>query len=420
MTKKLTWTTVRRHVRDLIDFTGNPQEQNGWSLQTLKKSLEKYDIVETPVIDADNTLLAGHGRKKALVEMGRADEEIDVRMPSRPLTKKEREGYLLISNSVHGSFNPDLLRGFDTELLLNVIDPDTLAHLWDDHLEIEDDSFEETKELAKIKVPTVKPGDFLHLGAHTLGCIDSTDEAMVRKLVGDTRISLVDVDPPFGIKYDYQGKNGKYGGSERDDRSPEEYRAFLTSLIKNSIAVSEEDAHYLFWCDERRVWLLQTLYQELGISSERLCIWAKNNSMPTPKIAFNKATEFAVYGRRGTPYINDKVKNLTTILNKEVGSGNRGIEDIIDLFNIWLVDRVPGNEMQHPTQKPPVLYEKALRRCTKVGDAVLDLCAGSGSLMVGCEQMKRRAFLAECDPLFATLIKNRYEQLTGSKARKLN
>lgn len=420
MAKKLTWTTVRRRVRDLVDFSGNPQEQNEWSLKTLKKSIKTYDIVETPVIDTDNTLLAGHGRKKALMEMNRADEEIDVRIPSRPLTKKEREGYLLISNSVRGSLNLNLLKGFDSELLLNVIDPDTLARMWDDQLEIENDEWDEEKEISKIKTPTVKPGDLLQLGVHTLACIDSTDEAMVRKLVGDTRIDFVNVDSPFNIKWSYRGKNNKYGGSEKDDKTQDEYRAFMKALIQNSIVVSKESAHYLFWCDERWVWLLQTLYQELGISSERLCIWAKNNSMPTPKIAFNKATEFAVYGRRGTPYINDNVKNLTTILNKEVGSGNRLVEDLIDLFSIWLVKRLASTEYEHPTQKPPALYEKGLRRCTKVGDAVLDLCAGSGSLMVGCEQMKRRAFLAEIDPIFATLIKNRYEKLTGNKARKLN
>jgi len=216
MAKKLEWCTVQRRVRDLVVFAGNPQEQNDWSLPTLIKSLKKYNVVEAPVIDTDNTLLAGHGRKKALVEIGRADEEIDVRMPSRPLTKKEREGYLLISNSVHGSFNPDLLRGFDTELLLNTIDPDTLARLWDDHLETEGDDFDEEKEKAKIKTPTVKPGDFLQLGAHTLGCFDSTDEKMVHKLVGNTRIDFVDVDGPFNIKYSYKGKNNKYGHPKQE------------------------------------------------------------------------------------------------------------------------------------------------------------------------------------------------------------
>ena len=142
--------------------------------------------------------------------------------------------------------------------------------------------------------------------------------------------------------------------------------------------------------------------------------------MPTPKVAFNKATEFACYGTRGVPYVNDNVKNLTTIMNKEVGSGNRAIEDIIDLFSIWLVNRLPATEYEHPTQKPPDLYEKALRRCTKVNDAVFDSCAGSGALLVACEAMKRRSFLVERDLLFASLIIKRYEKLTGKKARKIN
>ena len=418
--KKLQWQTEKRRVKDLIDFDGNPQEQSEWWSKTLAKSLKKYNLVETPVIDVDNTLLAGHGRKHALIAMRRGDEEIDVRVPSRPLTKKEREGYLLISNAVRGSFNPDLLRGFDQDLLLNVIDPDTLANLWNDQLEIEDDSFDEEAELAKIKKPTVKPGEFLQLGDHTLGCIDSTDEKMVRKLVGKERIDFVDVDGPFNIRYSYKGKNGKYGGKEKDDKSTEEYRAFLRSLIANSIAVSKTDAHYVFWCDERWVWLLQELYAELGIVSRRLCIWVKNGTYPTENVAFGKATEFACYGTRGSPYLNDRVRNPHTILNKEIGSGNRAIEDIADLFNIWLVKRLPGTTYEHPTQKPPSLHEKVLRRCTKVNDAVLDLCAGSGSLMISCEQMKRRAFLAEIDPIFATLIKNRYEKFSGQKARKLN
>jgi DNA modification methylase len=194
----------------------------------------------------------------------------------------------------------------------------------------------------------------------------------------------------------------------------------MKSLIQNSMSVSKQDAHFIFWCDERWVWLLQELYQELGIESKRLCIWIKDNAMPTPKVAFNKCTEFAVYGTIGTPHINDRIKNLNTIANKEVGSGARVIDEIIDLYSIWLAKRLPAAQYEHPTQKPPSLHEKALRRCTRVGDTVLDITAGSGSLMVACEQMKRRAFLCEVDPIFATLIKNRYEKISGKKARKLN
>ena len=418
--QKLIWRNAKWRVRDLKEFRGNPQEQNAWSENALGESIDEFNLVETPVVDIDGTLLAGHGRKKTLMAKGRGDEMIDVRVPSRPLTKRERKRYLLISNAVRGSFNPDLLKSFDTSVVLDVIDPGTLSNLWDNFLDTEDDGFDEEVEKKKIKRPTVLPGEFWRLGEHTLGCVDGTDEQAVRKLVGASRINFSDVDPPFSIGWSYRGKNNKYGGSEKDDRSPEEYRAFLGKLVKNCVAVSAESAHYMMWCDERFVGLVQQLFEEHGIAVERLCLWAKNNAMPTPAIAFSKATEFAVYGRIGVPHLNDDLKNLNTFQNKELGTGNRLVEDLIDLYSVWLVKRLAGTAYEHPTQKPVSLYEKALRRVTKVGDNVLDLCAGSGSLMVACEQMKRRAFLAEIDPVFATLIKNRYEQLTNKKARKIN
>lgn len=420
MPTKLTWRTVDKKISDMVPNIRNPRVMSTKQMDDLKRSLKKYGVVELPVIDTDLTVIAGHQRLLALKLLGREDETIPVRIPSRKLTKKEYDQYLLSSNRIHGGWDwQKLAENFDTDILLaSGFDDADMSHVFDD-LEVEDDEFDEAVEIKKIKVPTVKLGELYQLGRHRLLCANATDESAVRTLVGDEHMDFIDVDPPFGILYSYSGKNGKYGGSEKDDRSPEEYRAFIRSLIANSIAVSKEDAHFLFWCDERFVWLLQSLYAELSIESKRLCVWLKNNSMPTPKTAFNKATEFAVYGTIGKPFINDRIKNLTTILNKEVSSGNQAIEDIIDLFNTWLVKRLPGNKYLHPTQKSPTLHEKALRRCTNVGDNLLDLTAGSGSLMVAAEQLQRRAFLCEMDPVFATLILNRYEKLTGKKAVRL-
>lgn len=417
----LTWHTQKRRVNDLLPHEANPRQISDKQMEDLKKSLKQFNLVELPAIDADDKIIAGHQRIKALQLMGRGEEQIEVRVPNRKLTPKEFERYLLTSNAVGGDWDFSKLKSFDIELLLDIgFDESDLSSIWDEHLETEDDHFDEEKELAKIKKPTVFLGDLYQLGDHRLICGDATGPHIVEELVGNARMSFADVDPPFNIKYSYRGKNGKYGGQEKDDKTLEQYQAFLTALIKNSIAVSKPDAHYLFWCDERWVWLSQELYAQLGIESQRLCIWAKDNAMPTPKLAFNKATEFAVYGTRGKPYLNDNLKNLNTVLNKEVGSGNRMIEDLMDLYAIWLVKRLPAAQYEHPTQKSPTLHEKALRRLTRPGDCVLDLTAGSGSIMVACEQMKRRAFMCELDPIFATLIKNRYEKLSGKKAKKLN
>lgn len=139
----------------------------------------------------------------------------------------------------------------------------------------------------------------------------------------------------------------------------------------------------------------------------------------TPQIAFNKLYEPCVYGTRGKPYL-APINNLNEILNKEVGTGNRAMDDVQDLINIWLAKRLPGNEYEHPTEKPPTLHEKPLRRCTKPGDRVLDSFGGSGSTLIACEQLNRIAYLSELDPIFCQLIINRYVQLTGSKAKQLN
>ncbi len=95
-----------------------------------------------------------------------------------------------------------------------------------------------------------------------------------------------------------------------------------------------------------------------------------------------------------------------------MGTGNRTAEDVADLFDLWLARRMPTQEYEHPTAKPPTLHEKPLKRCTAAGDFVLDLFGGSGSTLIACEQLGRRALLMEHEPAFIDVIIDRYEKLT--------
>jgi len=421
MNHPLSWRTEKRRVNDLVPHGKNPRRMSEKQLDDLKRSIEKFNLVELPACDADGTILAGHQRMKVLQILGRGDEEIEVRLPNRPLTAQEREQYLLTSNAVHGEWDYDLLRNFDTDLLLSIgFGEEDLSRIFDDALETEDDGFDVEEELKKITEPTVKPGELYQLGSHRLMCADSRDLASIKKLVGDERIDLVNTDSPYNISLRYDGTKGQYGGSYKDNKSDEEFHDFLRSLIANALAVCKENAHLFFWCDERYIGMIQGLYRELGIDSKRVLIWVKGGDNPTPQIAWNKSYEPVIYGTIGKPYLAPNVRTFNEFMNREFGNGARLIEDIGDLFDLWLVRRLPSQEYQHPTQKPATLHEKALRRCTKPGDAVLDLTAGSGSLMIAAEQMKRRAFLSEVDPVFATLIINRYEKLTGDKAKRIS
>lgn len=420
----LSWHTEKRRVNDLVPYERNPRQINNKQLEDLKKSLKKFNLVEIPAIDVGNRVIAGHQRLKVLQLLGRGEERIEVRVPNRKLTHKEFEQYLLTSNAVTGDWDFDKLKSFDIGLLLDIgFDGIELANIWDQNLEAEDDGFEIEKELAKIKKPKTKPGDLIALGPHRLICGDAGDPIVLKQLFGKARASMVYSDPPYNINLDYNlGIGGKqnYGGSVNDHRTDEEYKSFLRRSLENALAVSIPDAHVFYWCDESYIWLLQELYREFGIINKRVCLWIKNGHNPTPGVAFNKCYESCVYGVRGKPYLAKGIENLNEVLNKEVATGNRLIDDILDLLNIWLVKRLAGNDYEHATAKPPTLHEKVIRRCTRPDDIILDSFAGSGSTLVACEQLKRRAYVVELEPIFCDLIIKRYEKLTGIKAKKIN
>ncbi len=422
--QKLTWKTVWLRVSDLIPNDKNPRTMSPKQIEDLKKSLKKFNLVEIPVVDMDNKVIAGHQRLMVLKLMGREDEKIEVRVPNRKLTKQEYDQYLLSSNRVHGDWDWDKLAdNFNIDMLVaSGFDDADLCHLFDD-LDVEDDEFDVDKEVEKIKKPKVKAGDLYQIGEHRLLCSDSTDLKSVQILMGSKKANVVLTDPPFNISLSYdRGIGGKrhYGGDVDDNKSDADYGDFLRKALTNGLSVCEKNAHIFTYCDQRYIWLLQTLYQELGVANKRVCLWIKNNATPTPQIAFSKQYEPCIYGTIGRPYLSEKVLNLTEIMNAEVGSGNRTLEDILDMIDIWLVRRLSGKEYEHPTSKPPKLHEKALRRCTKPGDIILDLFAGSGSLMVAAEQLKRSTFLIEQSPVFTEVILRRYEKFTGQKAKKLN
>jgi len=424
MEEALQWRTEKRKVDDLVPHVKNPRSLSDQERKDLEASITKFNLVEIPAINTDNGVLAGHQRLKIMQALGRGQEEIDVRVPSRTLAPKECEEYLLRSNRNTGSWDYELLKTFDIGFLLEIGFDDTdLSVIWDDVLEIDEDDFREEDEIEKAKDTDIKTGDRFALGIHALICGDSTDEAVLNALVGEQKIDMVYCDPPYNIDLDYnKGLGGKqnYGGDVDDKKTDAEYRAFLLKAMKVALAVSKTDSHHFWYCDQKYVGMLQSLYAEIGVSYKRTCLWVKNGISPTPQVAFSKLYEPCVYGTRGKPFLSPKHTKLAEILNKDIGIGNATIDDITDMVDIWLAKRDSGDLYEHPTQKPITLHERPLMRCSKLGDHVLDLFGGSGSTLLACEQLKRKAFIVEKNPIFVQLIINRYEKFTGRKATPLN
>lgn len=403
----------------------NPRIWDNKAVRDLTESIKRFGLVDPIIVNIasnrKNIVIGGHFRLKVAKDLEYT--EVPVVYINIPDIEKEKELNLRLNRNT-GAWDFEKLKDFEIGSLLDIGFDDTdLSYIWDDMLSVEDDDFDVEKAINEIKIPQTQPGDFFRLGNHYLLCDDATNPDAVKQLVGDEKICMVYCDPPYNISLDYNGgigTKGNYGGKTNDHKSDKAYKEFLRQTIQNGLQVARPDCHIFYYCDETNIGLLQSLYQELDVDNKRVCLWIKNSQNPTPQIAFNKAYEPCVYGTIGNPYLSPSVTNLNEILNKEVTTGNRLPDDILDLFNIWLVKRLPGQDYEHPTQKPPSLHEKAFRRCTKPGDTVLDLFGGSGSTLIACEQIRRRAFLCEIEPIFCDVIIKRFQELTGKEAVKIN
>lgn len=419
-------TIVQVPITELNTSEYNPRKHTKKQFSDLKQSIKKFWLVDPILANSNekrkNIVIWWSFRLEVAKEIWFT--EIPVVYVNISDIKKEKELNLRLNKNTW-EWDLDVLKDFDIDLLLDVwFDNQDLSEIWDNMLDIDDDNFNLEKELQKIKTPKSKLGDIYELWNHRLICGDSRDPEVLKKLIWEEKTSFIYSDPPYNIWLNYSSwisSYNKYWWSFKEDKkSDKDYRDFIDTTIKNILHHTNTDAHFFYWCDENYIWLFQELYKQNKIDTKRVCLWIKNNQNMTPNLAFNKVYEPCVYGTIWKVYINKDFKNLNEIQNKEIWTGNRAHDDIFDLFNIWLEKRDDVNSYNHPTQKPPSLHQKALKRCSKPWDIIIDLFWGSGSTLIACEQLKRKAYLVEIDPVFIDLIIKRYEDFSWQKAKKIN
>ncbi|MCK9293354.1 DNA modification methylase [archaeon] len=399
----------------------NPRIHDKSMIEQLEKSIKEFGLVDPVIVNSNperlNILIGGHARVKASRNIG--IKEIPVVYVNLDIEQEKLLNLKL--NAISGEWDFSALDElFEKDLLLDLgFNEEDLNIGWDNILEKEktDDEFNTEEELKKIKNPQTNRGDLIILGAHKLLCADSTDIDAVKKLFIEDKASMIYSDPIYNINLNYdKGIGGKanYGGTVNDNKPVEEYKEFIKKSMLAALSITKENFHCFYWCDESLVWVFQTLYNELNITNRRLNIWVKNGFSPTPKIAFNKSTEFCVYGTKGNPYLSPSFKGLNELMNKELTNGNALLDE---LSNLWIEKRLPSSELEHATSKPSSLHEKAIKRCTKVGDIILDSFSGSASTMICAEKLKRKVYSLEIEPIFCDLAIKRFKKVSNKEVK---
>lgn len=95
-----------------------------------------------------------------------------------------------------------------------------------------------------------------------------------------------------------------------------------------------------------------------------------------------------------------------------------------NMNNVWHFSKTSGEEREtaggHATPKPIALCSRAIKSSSREGEIVLDVFGGSGSTLIACEQLNRKAYLMELEPKWCDVIIKRWEYFTGEKAVKIN
>lgn len=120
--KKLTWKNETRKLKELIPYEGNPMIISDPMFEKLVGAIDKLGFTVPFVINTDNVIIAGHSRRKALLDLGfTGEEEVPVRVPNRKLDESEFKEANIGDNRFRGTFDAGLLtKNFDPDLLLSM------------------------------------------------------------------------------------------------------------------------------------------------------------------------------------------------------------------------------------------------------------------------------------------------------------
>lgn len=109
MAEKLTWTLRTLDIADLTDYFKNPRSLSKDQFAHLKTSLDKFGMIDKPIINLDtaHTVIGGHQRLHVLRAEG--IKAVECWIPDRELTAKEVEELNIRLNKNTGNWDFDIL-----------------------------------------------------------------------------------------------------------------------------------------------------------------------------------------------------------------------------------------------------------------------------------------------------------------------
>lgn len=408
-------------VADLKPYGKNAKTHPEEQVELIANSIKEFGFKTPVVVDKDNVLVQGHGRRLASIKLGL--EEIPA-IRIHDMDKKKIDMLRLADNKVAES-------EWDMELL-----NEELGELYED-FNLDDFGFEyqptpeeEQKEKEDdVPEPEEKPvielGDFIELGSHRLLCGDSTSKNDLEKLMQGDKAQLVWTDPPYNVAIE-----GVAGTIKNDDMSDVAFYEFLYTVYERYEENMEDGACiYVAHADSERVNFTKAFKDIGGFHFAQNLIWNKSHATLSRQ-DYNWKHEPIIYGwKKGASHYYSRDFTKTTVYSDEAPDYEKMkkeelikcIKEITGEFRTSVIDfERPSRSELHPTMKPVGLVEEFIYNSSKGGWIVLDLFGGSGSTLIACENSGRKSYSMELDEKYAQVIVQRWCDYTGVDTIRIN
>jgi DNA modification methylase len=433
--------TVQQVAIDVLHpDPANPRRISEDELDALERSLRQFGFVQ-PVLARreDRTVIGGHQRLVAARRLGLTT----VPVTWLDISAEQARLLGLALNKISGSWDEQLLARLladlgatpDLDLTLSGFDEDEVKDLLRslevrekrEHVESFDldDALEEAR-----RAPRTKPGDLWALGEHHLLCGDSTNADDVARVLDGAEPKLLTTDPPYGVSLDGSWRDRVYNGlgpaekpymrvSDQPDgedaaRAPGgargRTRGHRNTTLSGDTRVDWSEAFALVpsltvgYVWHAGVHAAEVAEGLVGIGFEIVAqvIWDKGL--------------FAM----GRSWYHWSHEPCWVVRKKGAKVPFRGSRDQATIWRVPSPKMIMGGSteprLDHPTQKPLVLFETPIRNHLKPGEALYEPFCGSGTALIAADRTGTRCYAMEIDPTYVEVALRRWERFSGQAA----
>ena len=398
---------VHKQINELIPYAKNARTHSDSQVAQIAASIREFGWMNPVLIDAENNIIAGHGRVLAARKLGL--EEVPCVLHDH-LTETQRKAYILADNKMA------LNAGWDDEML--AIELGELGELGFD-LELTGFSLEEIDALMPVEVepgltdedavpevqddPVTVEGDVWVLGNHRLMCGDSTSIDAVEKLMAGRKANICFTSPPYNagsLNIKGNKRTGAKYKTHDDNKTDAEFFDFLSSNMACMLAVSDEVFYNIGLVQGNKRTIFK-LIDHYGDVFKDVIYWKKKTVAPhIQKGVINNLVEFILCFGDGK----------RKFINPQFGQGT--------YWNVIEGANASGNEFSdiHKATFPVYLPQNIIENFSGRNAIVIDCFGGTGTTMIACEKTGRDCYMMELDPKYCDVIIKRWQDYTGKTA----